>query len=319
MEAGKLLTKLNLHRFWATLDYTNPPDGAEWDNVAVGELAQWESVVDEVASLGESSIRSCTRLLQYYLHPEAEDIREPKENAVPKGRPRRRSNARDPSWFEKVTPRKSKTKGAQSPAGDSSCPYVMYIPPSVRPLLSTWFDPEPDGNCGFRAIAHYYFGDQERYMEIRGYLVHEIEAHWDIYYSMLYLQTLAQVKDKVGSKSGPCGQDHWMDDIDLLGITTLFNWSIVVYAWGYGKAFGRTYLPLSVGPGVSRPTSIVSLVNNGTHWVLVQLADVDGVYALPEFHGMWTGIHNHHEGKVEAWEAMYDDERQLYVNRGGDD
>ncbi|CAN1220649.1 hypothetical protein LINGRAPRIM_LOCUS20 [Linum grandiflorum] len=107
MEAGKLLTKLNLHRFWATLDYTNPPDGAEWENVAVGELAQWESAVDEVASLGESSIRSCARLLQYYLHPEAEDIREPKENAVLKGRPRRRSNARDPSWFEKVTPRKS--------------------------------------------------------------------------------------------------------------------------------------------------------------------------------------------------------------------
>ncbi|CAN0843825.1 hypothetical protein LINGRAHAP2_LOCUS4063 [Linum grandiflorum] len=129
----------------------------------------------------------------------------------------------------------------------------MYISPSVRPLLSTWFDPEPDGNCGFRAIAHYYFGDQERYMEIRGYLVHEIEAHWD------------------------------------------------------------------VGPGVSRPTSIVSLVNNGTHWVLVQLCDVDGVYALPEFHGMWTGIHNHHAGKVESWEAMYEDERQLHINRGGDD
>ncbi|CAN0929064.1 hypothetical protein LINGRAHAP2_LOCUS36863, partial [Linum grandiflorum] len=136
----------------------------------------------------------------------------------------------------------------------------MYISPSVRPLLSTWFDPEPDdfgtseGQSGF----------QERAV---------------------------------------CGQDHWMDDIDLLGIATLFNWSIVVYAWGYGKAYGRSYLPLSVGPGVERPTSIVSLVNNGTHLVLVQLCDVHGVYALPEFHGMWTGIHNHHEGKVETWEA----------------
>ncbi|CAN0876325.1 hypothetical protein LINGRAHAP2_LOCUS11247 [Linum grandiflorum] len=105
------------------------------------------------------------------------------------------------------------------------------------------------------------------------------------------------VKDKVGSKSGTCGQDHWMDNIDLLGITILFNWSIVVYAWGYGKAFGRTYLPLSIGPGVERPTSIVSLVNNGTHWAAVQLCDVDGVYALPEFQGMWTGIHHHHEVK----------------------
>ncbi|CAN1240221.1 hypothetical protein LINGRAPRIM_LOCUS2648, partial [Linum grandiflorum] len=66
MEAGKLLTKLNLHRFWETLDYANPPDSAEWENVAVGELAQWESAVDEVVSLGKSSIRSCTRPVQFY-------------------------------------------------------------------------------------------------------------------------------------------------------------------------------------------------------------------------------------------------------------
>ncbi|CAN0921144.1 hypothetical protein LINGRAHAP2_LOCUS32440, partial [Linum grandiflorum] len=123
----------------------------------------------------------------------------------------------------------------------------------VRPLLSTWFDPLADGNCEFRAIAHYYFGDQERYMEIRDNLVHEVEANWSIYYSMLYDKTLGQVNHKVGSKSGSCGEDHWMDGIDLLGIATLFNWSIVVYAWGFGKAFGRTYLPLSVGSGCGAP------------------------------------------------------------------
>ncbi|CAN0876133.1 hypothetical protein LINGRAHAP2_LOCUS11128, partial [Linum grandiflorum] len=109
--------------------------------------------------------------------------------------------------------------------------YVLYIPTSVRPLLSTWFDPLPEGNCGFQVITHYYFGDQERYMEIRDNLVHKVEANWGIYYSNLYDKTLGQVKHKVSSKSGPCGEDHWMD-VDLLGITTLFNWSIVVYAWG---------------------------------------------------------------------------------------
>ncbi|CAN1221542.1 hypothetical protein LINGRAPRIM_LOCUS312 [Linum grandiflorum] len=60
MEAEKLPSKLNLHHFWATLDYTNPPGNAEWENVAVGELAQWKSEVEEVASLSESTIRSCT-------------------------------------------------------------------------------------------------------------------------------------------------------------------------------------------------------------------------------------------------------------------
>ncbi|CAN1222272.1 hypothetical protein LINGRAPRIM_LOCUS531 [Linum grandiflorum] len=81
MEVGKLMTKLNLHHF----------------------RQLWITPI-------RPTVQTCTRILQYFLHPEAEDIREPKQNAVPKGRPRRCSNARDLSSFEKVTPRKSRKK-----------------------------------------------------------------------------------------------------------------------------------------------------------------------------------------------------------------
>ncbi|CAN0919656.1 hypothetical protein LINGRAHAP2_LOCUS31577, partial [Linum grandiflorum] len=55
----------------------------------------------------------------------------------------------------------------------------------------------------------------------------------------------------------------------------------------------------------------------GTHWVAIQLRDVNVVYPLLEFHEIWRGIHRHYQGQVEAWEEMYEDEVQLFINRGG--
>ena len=37
LDAGQLLQKTHLHRFWATLDYCSPPDAAEWEDEATAD------------------------------------------------------------------------------------------------------------------------------------------------------------------------------------------------------------------------------------------------------------------------------------------
>ena len=56
MEEDKLLYKRHLHHFWAMLDYTNPPDHAEWKDDARAEHDVWHETVEEVESLGEASV-----------------------------------------------------------------------------------------------------------------------------------------------------------------------------------------------------------------------------------------------------------------------
>ena len=59
LEEDRLLYRRHLHRFWATLDYTDPPDRVEWEEEACDE----RETVDEVESLGEAHVRAATRHL----------------------------------------------------------------------------------------------------------------------------------------------------------------------------------------------------------------------------------------------------------------
>ena len=42
----------HLHRFWASLDCTDPPDRAEWENEARVERDVWRETIEDVESLG---------------------------------------------------------------------------------------------------------------------------------------------------------------------------------------------------------------------------------------------------------------------------
>ena len=74
LEEDRLLYRRHLHRFWATLDYNDPPDRAEWENEARAERDIWRETVEDVESLGEAHVRAATRLLQSQLYPDAEGL-----------------------------------------------------------------------------------------------------------------------------------------------------------------------------------------------------------------------------------------------------
>ena len=51
----------------------------------------------------------------------------------------------------------------------------------ILPFVKGHFNVDPDGNCGFRVIAYFQYGDQERWADVRRDLIEELTTHQEMY------------------------------------------------------------------------------------------------------------------------------------------
>ncbi|CAI0447735.1 unnamed protein product [Linum tenue] len=340
-DAGMELHPHHLHRFWSSLVYESPPDGAKWEDHDATEREIFAAMVEDVYRQGPAAVRKASQLLLPHIRPQVAGLLEPRESEAPKGRPPKRSNTRDPSWFEHERTRTAKRRKTNentrkthktTPAGGVSksqhmqvhnernvCPYLRYIPLSVRPLLRGWFDPKPDGQCGFRAMSHVIYGDEEQYLQMRQNLVTEINDHRSIYEGVyLYRDgSLEATRHRLGRRTaGSCTQEYWFEEVDLLTFATLYNCAIVVYGlYNERTTYGYTVLPLTAPEGVTQPSQVITLAFTGAHWVRLYFGEVDGVTPIPHFSPQWS--HFRDMLRIADWDSLYEPGRQLYVDLGG--
>ncbi|CAN0903911.1 hypothetical protein LINGRAHAP2_LOCUS22785 [Linum grandiflorum] len=81
------------------------------------------------------SVQALSRLIRSEFQPESEGLKEPKESDAPKGKPRKKATARDPSWFEHEGVRTTPSK----------CKYI-----------SKWGPNQPSYGETFLPMAHAY-------------------------------------------------------------------------------------------------------------------------------------------------------------------
>ncbi|CAI0389169.1 unnamed protein product [Linum tenue] len=106
----------HLHRLWSSLVYESPPDRAEWEDHDAIERNIFTVMVEDVYKQGPAAIRKETQILRPHIHPQVEGLQEPRESEAQRGRPPKRTNARDPSSFEHERARAEKrSKTNQSP------------------------------------------------------------------------------------------------------------------------------------------------------------------------------------------------------------
>ncbi|CAI0437012.1 unnamed protein product [Linum tenue] len=107
-DAGMELHPHHLHRFWSSLVYESPPDGAKWEDHDATERGIFAAMVEDVYRQGPAAVRNASQLLLPHIRPQVAGLLEPRESEAPKGRPPKRSNTRDPSWFEHERTRTAK-------------------------------------------------------------------------------------------------------------------------------------------------------------------------------------------------------------------
>ncbi|CAI0443847.1 unnamed protein product [Linum tenue] len=349
--AGVELYPYHLHRFWSSLVYESPPDRAEWEDHDAIERNIFTAMVEDVYKQGPAAIRKATQILRPHIHPQVEGLQEPRESEAQRGRPPKRANARDPSSFEheraraekrsktNQSPRTPRSKTNQSPRTPRSktptgarksqhmqvhnernvCPYLRYVPPSIHPLVRGWFDPEPDGQCGFRAMSHAIHGDEGHYLQMRQDIITEVRNNWDLY-KRVYLSrdgSLEAVVHRLDCRiAGRCTQEYWFEEADLLVFATMYNWAIIVYGlYGGRHTYGYTALPLTALEGVTQPSAVMALVFTGAHWVRLIVDDVDGVTPMPPFSPQWSHFRN--MTSIPDWDLLYEQEQALYAILGG--
>ncbi|CAN0838571.1 hypothetical protein LINGRAHAP2_LOCUS2224 [Linum grandiflorum] len=261
------LMPYHIHGFWRSLEYYKPLEVDKWEDQDVADRNVLQGMVQQICGRG--------------------GLKEPKESDAPKGRPRKKATARDPSWFKHEgvrttpskswsTPRKSRTtpnkerptptsKSRPTPSVDDY--YMQFIPEKLHYLVRYVIDVDGDGHCGFRCVSYaIYPSDQHRYLEMRHDLIDHITIYWGILYHNVYAPTeLEEVKTRLGWLSPTqCPKPYWLHNWDLSEYANLQNRAFVVFdKWGpNGIPYGEICLPMAHAYRTS-PVGVTYLVCMG--------------------------------------------------------
>ncbi|CAN0845382.1 hypothetical protein LINGRAHAP2_LOCUS4121 [Linum grandiflorum] len=156
-----------------------------------------------------------------------------------------------------------------------------FIPEKLHHLVRYVFGVDGDGHYGFRCVSNtIYPGDQGRDLEMRQDLIDHITTYWGSLYHNVYAPTeLEGVRNRLGWLSPtPCPETYWLSNWDLSEYATLNNRAFVVFVkWGPNRVpYGEQFLLMAHAYATAAPDGVTYLVCKGRHWVVLELADVDG-------------------------------------------
>ncbi|POW19717.1 hypothetical protein PSHT_04342 [Puccinia striiformis] len=190
-------------------------------------------------------------------------------------------------------------------------PYFLEIPIVFRKYIRGIFNPEGDGNCGFRCIAKALGYDDDGWMQVREEMWKEAEAHRPHYSKLLGGEpTLEKILEGLGVSelTEKITSAKWLNKMD--------HGPMIANTYGRPVVFLSletcgTFLPVRVGPkdstAVLDPFYFVHV--GGNHWVLAELqVVVDGVTPIPPVVGSSRATSQ----IIKAWKSHFKQQFALY-------
>ena len=166
-----------------------------------------------------------------------------------------------------------------------------------------------DGNCGFRVVADYVFGDEEQWRVTRVCVANEILANRALY-EQIYFEGVDAGYRRIMWSGGACLSDHWMTVVDdLFPIANVFNAAVMLFGYGGGgnSLFSCcTVLPMRVTSSSTGPAKEIVIGHLGEsykHYIRLNLAPD---FPVPPIVPLWFETRT---DSVVGWEHMYDRRR----------
>lgn len=160
-------------------------------------------------------------------------------------------------------------------------------------------NPIGDGNCGFRVLADYIFGDQNLWLLARKFVYNEVSSNSRLY-EVMYGKQVAAALRCIKWEGGECGPNHWMAiSSDLYPIATLFN--AVVYCFTDNINICCTVFPLQAPLTLKQPQCEIVICHLGKflHYIRLNLCKI---FHVPPIMMHW---HEKHESSVNGWDKLY--------------
>ncbi|XP_021728427.1 uncharacterized protein LOC110695509 [Chenopodium quinoa] len=295
-----------IHQFWKTLVIGNGNDGTTFGNDATEDATHFRNLMDEVLGSDNAVLRNVTRIIEEELHPDHDNLQEPHINHRVRGRQRNNGTRRDRSYFEHAIRRNSHS-GQRQEEDESDITQSWYrhlILGPMLPFITGWKDVIGDGNCDFRCVAEFFFGDQGRWYDARETIANEVLGYPSPYERIYGLGRLQINVEHIRWDGGAVDARHWMVAIqDLFPIATWFNAMVIILGVGTVPTClypCLTILPLRARRGVTAPQrEFVIATISASHFILLELAPDS---PLPPIAGWWT---ENHEPSVEGWDHRY--------------
>jgi hypothetical protein len=100
------------------------------------------------------------------------------------------------------------------------------LPSIISDKVESEYNPEGDGNCGFRSIAYALYGDGKRYDEIKNSMMVYLKAHKDWYLAHeVFMNEEIDKMNELLSMRGSVSSQHWFYSPDCcqLAADTFLN------------------------------------------------------------------------------------------------
>ena len=135
----------------------------------------------------------------------------------------------------------------------------------LQRYISHTVDVQPDGHCGFRAIAALIGYGEEGWFQVRFELMEEIQQNKDLY-DQLYpdRNLVANLLFSLNWFEPWAPEMYWMDSMPL-GIVITSRYNLVLHTFGENVGSCFTHLPLRTPPVPNQERREIAIAHVGNH------------------------------------------------------
>ncbi|KAI5678224.1 hypothetical protein M9H77_09174 [Catharanthus roseus] len=164
-------------------------------------------------------------------------------------------------------------------------------------FIQNWKNVVGDGNCGFRVVSNFLFGDENHWVEISRRMSYDLRHRMNVYEQLFgSVERVTELIKKTNWEESLAPPEYWMDTPDhFYIIANTFNLCVVFLAWSEST----TVLPLVSNMDGTAGTIFIELIEELQYFIQLQL--VDGCPLPP----LQVQRDYHRDIRVCGWAAPY--------------